>query len=360
MRIGIDVTPLLLRSAGVKTWTWHFLEHLRKNSGNDQIVPLPDVSRSAPLVHDRSILGSLETWWRLGTLYAINAPLSPIIGLVTKNLDVFHASNQIRKLPGRIRVTATLHDMTCWILPEFHTAANVRADRHFSEMLTKKAARMIAVSNSTKMDAIRLLNIDPDRIQVVYPGVADSFFGAKPAVRTRPYVLCVGMLEPRKNLITLLDAWQTVQPSIREEFDLLIAGAAGWNCQEILARLAHPPAGVHYLGYRPQSELPGLMAGATVFVYPSLYEGFGFPVVEAMASGVPVLTSNHSSLQEVVQSAGMLIDPLSAGDIRKALERLLTSPALRERYSQEGSARAKQFTWDESARRTLRFFHEAV
>ena len=102
------------------------------------------------------------------------------------------------------------------------------------------------------------------------------------------------------------------------------------------------------------------MAGATVFAYPSLYEGFGLPVAEAMASGVPVITSNRSSLQEVVQSAGALIDPLSVEDIRNALERLLTSPSLREQYRQDGLARAKQFTWDESARRSLEFFHGAA
>lgn len=358
MRIGIDVSPLLLRSAGVKTWTWHFFKHLRTNAKTHQVIPVPDISVSAPLVHDRSVLDSLGTWPRLGLLYAINAPLSPLIGLMTRKLDVFHVSNQIRKFPARTRITATLHDMTCWIMPELHTAANVRADRQFSEMLIEKNARMIAVSHSTRNDAIRLLGVPPDRIQVIYPGVAEHFFAAKPTPRSKPYVLYVGTLEPRKNVKTLLDAWQNVRASIRAEFDLLIVGDAGWNCEEVLRRLKNPPAGIHYAGYRPQSELPGLMAGATVFVYPSLYEGFGFPVVEAMAAGVPVITSDCSSLQEVVQSAGALIDPLSAEEIRNALERLLTSPGLRERYSQEGLARARQFTWDESACRTLEFFHD--
>src|ERR1700679_3393127 len=144
MRIGVDVTPLLLRSAGVKTWTWNFFKHLRSNAKNDQIVSLPDISDSVSLGHDRSVLDSLETWPRLGLLYAINAPLSPLIGLMTRRLDVFHVSNQIRRFPARTRITATLHDMTCWILPELHTAANVRADRHFSKILIGKNASMIA------------------------------------------------------------------------------------------------------------------------------------------------------------------------------------------------------------------------
>jgi glycosyltransferase involved in cell wall biosynthesis len=249
--------------------------------------------------------------------------------------------------------------MTCWILPELHTAANVRADRHFSKILIGKNASMIAVSHSTRNDAIRLLGVNPDRIQVIYPGVGEDFFGAKPTARSKPYVLYVGTLEPRKNVKTLLDAWQNVRPSIRAEFDLLIVGAAGWNCQEVLARLENPPAGVRYAGYRPQRELPGLVAGAAVFVYPSLYEGFGFPVVEAMACGVPVITSNCSSLAEVAGTAAALIDPLSLDEIRNSLERLLTSPGLRESYRQQGLARAKDFTWAESARQALKFFHHA-
>ena len=359
MRIGIDVTPLLLRSAGVKTWTWHFFKNLVSNAEHDQIVPLPAISTLAPLVHDRSILGKLETWRRLGSLYAINAPLSPLIRYATRKVDVFHVSNQIRKMPERARVTATLHDMTCWIMPEFHTPANIRADRQFSALLMTKAARMIAVSQSTKADAVRLLNVNPDRIEVIYPGVAEHFFGAAPTPRARPYVLYVGTLEPRKNVVTLLDAWQGVRDSIKNEFDLLVAGDAGWNCDDVLARLAQGMAGVHYLGYRPQHELPGLLAGATVFVYPSLYEGFGFPVVEAMACGVPVITSNCSSLAEVAGPAAALIDPLSAEEIRNSLERLLTSPGLRERYRQQGLDRAKEFTWGESARRALQFFQRA-
>jgi glycosyltransferase involved in cell wall biosynthesis len=359
MRIGIDVTPLLLRSAGVKTWTWHFFKNLVSNAEHDQIVPLPEISSLAPLVHDRSILGTLETWRRLASLYAINAPLSPVIGYVTRKVDVFHVSNQIRRMPERALVTATLHDMTCWIMPEFHTPANIRADRQFSSLLLKKAARMIAVSQNTKADAVRLLNVNPGRIEVIYPGVADHFFNAKPTQRSKPYVLYLGTLEPRKNVMTLLDAWHGVRDSIKGEFDLLIAGDAGWNCDDVVARLAQGLAGVHYLGYRPQHQLPGLLAGATVFVYPSLYEGFGFPVVEAMACGVPVITSNCSSLAEVAGTAAALIDPLSLDEIRNSLERLLTSPGLRESYRQQGLARAKDFTWAESARQALKFFHHA-
>ena len=166
----------------------------------------------------------------------------------------------------------------------------------------------------------------------------------------------VGTIEPLKNIVTLIEAWQKVRPSLREEFDLLLAGAVGWKSEDILARLQSGISGVEYLGYVPQHRLPELMPGATVFVYPSLYEGFGFPVVEAMAARVPVVTSNNSSLPEVAGSAAVLVDPESPQEICDSLERLLTSPASRARYSQAGWARAKAFSWKASACRAIEFF----
>src|SRR5262249_35061878 len=150
-----------------------------------------------------------------------------------------------------------------------------------------------------------LLGIAPDRIHTIYSGIAPEYFDAKPMPRARSYVLYVGTIEPRKNLTTLLDAW--AKTGLRSsEFDLVIAGPEGWNATAIMARIR---AETTYLGYVPERDLPGLVAGATLFVYPSLYEGFGFPVVQAMAAGVPVLTSNTSCLPEITGGAAALIDP---------------------------------------------------
>lgn len=356
VRIGVDATSLLLCSAGIKTWTWHWLRHLQINADGDEIVPFPSVPRSVPLIHNRSALDPWATYRRLALLYAVNSPGSPLLGCMTRRFDAFHITSQIRNVPRHTRITGTLHDMTCWIMPQVHTQANVGAELDFVDLLVRRSPGILAVSNNTKNDAVRLLKINPDRIQVIYPGVADDFFDADPLHRPKRYVLYVGTIEPRKNIVTLLDAWKKVRPSLREEFDLLLAGAVGWKSEDILARLQSGVSGVEYLGYVPQHRLPELMAGATAFVYPSLYEGFGFPVVEAMAARVPVVTSNNSSLAEVADSAAVLVDPESPQDICDSLEGLLTSPASRARYSQAGWARAKTFSWKESACRAIEFF----
>src|SRR5262249_35922156 len=150
---------------------------------------------------------------------------------------------------------------------------------------------IIAVSESTRQDTIRVLGISPEKITVIHSGVAEAFFsvttGDAATARAehglnKPYVLFLGTIEPRKNIAALLDAWSTLQRDIRQEFELVLAGPPGWAAPELMARLANPPPGIRYLGYIAEKRLAGLTAGATVFVYPSLYEGFGFPVAQAM------------------------------------------------------------------------------
>ena len=272
--------------------------------------------------------------------------------------DVFHVSNQIRFPPKGRKLTATIYDMTVRLMPELHTAANIQADQSLAKNVLARADRLIAISENSRQDAVRLLALDAERIEVIYPGVPEVYFGAQARPSARPYVLYLGTIEPRKNVDTLLDAWEGFR--LRGDFDLVIAGASGWAGDKTMARLAAKPKGVRYLGYMPEDELPGLTAGASAFVYPSLYEGFGFPVAQAMAAGVPVITSNTSCLPEVAGAGAMLVDPRSAAEIRSALENLLESPELRRELGAAGSARAReQFRWNICARKSLEFFHRA-
>jgi alpha-1,3-rhamnosyl/mannosyltransferase len=170
----------------------------------------------------------------------------------------------------------------------------------------------------------------------------------------------VGTVEPRKNLDRLLDAWQSLPASVREQFDLVIAGPDGWQSAATLARLRAGARGVRYLAYVPEPDLPGITAGATIFVYPSLYEGFGFPVAQAMAAGVPVITSNLASLPEVTAGAATLIDPHSLSELRAALQRLLTSPDTCTRLAAAGRIQAQRFRWDANASRSVEFFERIL
>src|SRR5579863_5203499 len=353
MQILIDATPLLLRSAGVKNYTYYWIQNLCQQARNDRIMTLPALASLGPLDHERSIAGRARTFLHLGLVFASNrAPSLPLLRWTMPKADVFHVSNQIRFPPKGMKLTATLYDMTVRLMPEFHTAANIQADENLAKHILARAHRLIAISENTKQDAARLLGLDSERIEVIYPGVPEVYFGAQARPSEQPYVLYLGTLELRKNVDTLLDAWSGFR--LRGDFDLVIAGASGWAAEKTLARLAARPPGVRYVGYVPEDELPGLMAGASAFVYPSLYEGFGFPVAQAMAAGVPVITSNTSCLPEVAGQAALLVDPRSAAEIRNAMEKLLTSPALQKELRTAGVVRAqREYRWETCARKSL-------
>ena len=349
-------TPRLLFSAARASRTIPIIgcatcESRRRSTRFSRFLIWATLGASGP----RSVhLTRLQTLPRLALLYFVNAPRNPALDWILGGSDLFHASNQVRVAPRRVKLTATIYDLTCRLMPQFHTEGNVRAEASFAEKIVKRADGLIAISENTRQDAIRLLGVAPERIETIYPGITEEYFDAKPVPRERPYALYVGTVEPRKNLDTLLDAWKELKLALRGEFDLVIAGPAGWASEKTLARVK---AETTYLGYVPENDLPGLIAGATVFVYPSLYEGFGFPPVQAMAAGVPVLTSNNSCLPEVVGDAAVLADPNSATEIRDGLTRLLESEAMRGQLAERGRDRARLYRWDRCAVKSLEFFH---
>jgi glycosyltransferase involved in cell wall biosynthesis len=351
MRIIIDATSTLVRSAGIKNYVWHWIRHLRAQGADIRAFPfLRDFGK---LDHEASALSRPATIARFGLIKSMNETGFPPLDWLIRDADIFHATNLLRRAPRRAKLTATIHDLTCWLMPEVHTPGNIKADREFADNILRRADGLIAVSESTRQDAIRLLGIAPDRIQTIHSGIAESYYDAAPTERARPYALYVGTIEPRKNLDTLLDAWALLKPSLREEFDLAIAGPRGWSSDQTLARIERE---AKYLGYVPEDQMPGLTAGATVFVYPSLYEGFGFPVAQAMAAGVPVLTSNNSCLPEITGGAAILIDPRSAQAIASSLTRMLESESLLADLAARGRTRADQFRWEKCATQSLHFF----
>ncbi|HLX42816.1 MAG TPA: glycosyltransferase family 1 protein [Bryobacteraceae bacterium] len=355
MIVTIDATSALLRSAGIKSYTYYWVRELRRLARGDEIRAFPYLNDFGKLDHEASTLSKWQTLPRLALLYAARG--SRVLDWTLRRSDVFHASNQVRRAPRGVKLTATIHDLTCWLMPQFHTEGNIRADRSFADQILKRADGLIAVSENTRQDAIRLLGIAPERIQTIYSGVADEYFAAQPTRRKKPYALYVGTIEPRKNLDALLDAWRQLNAEVRETYELVIAGPRGWGSETTFARIGSEAT---YLGYVPEADLPGLVAGASVFVYPSLYEGFGFPVVQAMAAGVAVLTSNTSCLPEVTGDGALLVDPGSVSEISEGLARLLESDSLRAKIGSRGREKAKQFRWETCAAQSLEFFHHVA
>jgi glycosyltransferase involved in cell wall biosynthesis len=363
MRICIDATSLLLRSAGVKNYVYHWMRSLQQEAPQLEVGAFPLLGQVGALDHERSVLSLAQTIPRIALLHFFNVRFNPAIDLAMASVDVFHASNLMRNLPRRTKLTATIYDMTVRLLPHLHTEGNVRAENAFYQAVLKRADGLIAISESAKHDAIEQLNLEPDRVKVIYPGIDERFFSARPSADIslkyglpKPYLLFVGTIEPRKNIDAILDAYQALPRDTREAFDLAIAGPLGWAQGATVNRIKQGFPGLRVLGYISEEDLPALTAGAAAFVYPSLYEGFGFPVAQAMAAGVPVITSNLSSLPEVAEGAGFLVDPKSVSEIRNAMEDLLTSATSRQELAAAGRRKAMLFRWQNSAVQSAKFF----
>ena len=270
-------------------------------------------------------------------------------------------------LARRTRAVVTIHDLGYLRFPEAHTRAQRLYLRLSTVWSARAAQRIIAVSGATRDDLVRLARVPPEKIAVVHHGLSERFhlLGGPPAAAERaqrvraivggdePYFLYVGTIQPRKNLARLIDAFAG---SGAGGARLVIAGKRGWLAEGIERRAAELDVSgrVRLAGYVPDDDLPALMAGALAFVFPSLYEGFGMPVLEAMACGAPVLTSCTSSLPEVAGDAALLVDPEDSRALAAALGRLASEPELRADLRRRGLARAARFTWDRCAEETLR------
>ena len=363
MRVTIDAVPLLLRSSGVKNYLYYWVRDLMVAGAIDlRLFPL--LGEPALLDHEGSVANPLSSLARLSTLWALNRLPEFFSRPLLPHTDIFHALRLLHP-PRRPKLTATIYDLTCWITPETHSKRNIEAEFLVAERIWKRAAGLIAISESTRNDAVRLLKIPERKIRVIYPGVPEAYSlagdadadSAKQRLGLRkPYLLYVGTIEPRKNVDRLLDAYAGLPPSVRQEFELLLAGPRGWASAATFARLEDPQPGVRYLGYVAENLLPGLFAGATVFLYPSLYEGFGFPVAQAMAAGVPVITSDGSCLGEITGGAARLVDPRSVAELSGAMRDLVLSPVLRSRLRALGRTRGARFTWAACVRESVDFF----
>jgi glycosyltransferase involved in cell wall biosynthesis len=278
----------------------------------------------------------------------LSEPLGP------RGAQLFHGLNQ--RLPSMAlpRAIATFHDLFVmtseYSTPEFRARFTGQARDAAS-----RASAIIAVSEFTRQQVIAHLGVAPERVYVVHHGIRDLQRAEVPRERV---ILNVGAIQKRKNIVRLVEAFETVSA----EWRLVLAGSAGFGSEEIVARIANSPAGkrVSVLGYISPAELAGWYARCSVFAFPSLDEGFGMPVLEAMAAGAPVLTSNRSALPEVAGDAALLVDPENPDALGTALRDMTESGELRRDLAQRGSARAKLFTWEKAVRATWDVYRQVL
>jgi glycosyltransferase involved in cell wall biosynthesis len=255
----------------------------------------------------------------------------------------------------------TVHDLGYRHYPGAHTRWQVIRLNITTTTSARRATRVLVDSRATADDLQKMVAVDPARIRVAYPGVDAPAVTAPDRLRDRyplpaRYFLMLGTLQPRKNIARLVAAYAQLRADpAQPEIGLVLAGQPGWRFDSAWLQ----GEGVTHLGYIPEADKGALIAGATALVFPSLYEGFGFPVVEAMHCGTPVITSTTSSLPELAAGAALLVDPQDTGAITAAMQRIVQDQALRETLVAAGTARARQFTWDETARIALATLEEA-
>ncbi|NWG04931.1 MAG: glycosyltransferase family 4 protein [Syntrophaceae bacterium] len=258
----------------------------------------------------------------------------------------------------------TLCDLSFVRHPEWHPKDRVKHLENFCLKKISQVKAIITISEFSRKEILNLLNIDPIQIHVTPLGIDQSFHPAGNRLEGLPnqYILFLGNLEPRKNLPRLMKAYQSLPQTLKRRYPLVIAGASGWHTHELkqVLRLFQRGERPILTGYVSQGFLPDLYRGASLFVYPSLYEGFGLPVLEAMASGVPVITSNSTSLPEVVGDGGLLVNPYDVDLLREAMRELLEDEKKRREMIERSLVRAKLFSWDKCARQTLAVYEKVL
>lgn len=371
MRIGLDGIPLAYLKTGIGHYTFELAHALALIATSDEfelVSPLPFLTE----LSDQQLPANLRTvrvqanllnksWWAVGLpAYVRRAGYS-----------LFHGTNYEIPLWNRCPTVLTVHDLSVILYPHLHPSRIARRARRRLNIMARFATVITTATEAGKREVCEHLNIKPERVAVT-PYAPRGSFRPVPLeqtveVRRRlgvedEFLLFVGTIEPRKNLLTLVRAHQEILRTTSVRPQLVIAGSEGWLMDDLYSYIKR--AGIkdklHFTGYLSEEDLSALYSSCRVFIYPSLYEGFGLPPLEAMACGAPVITSRIPSIMEVVGEAAHLVEPTDMEAIAQGIIKLLADDGERKRLSQAGRERALGFTWEKTAQQTLGIYRQVI
>lgn len=371
MKIAIDLRGLQSgKISGVENYIVNLLERLLSMDRQNSYMLFQNSTQPKDYSHLKFInAGMVQRRW---PNKIFNASLKlfqrPLFENYFGQFDVLFLPNvNFFVIRPQTKLVVTVHDMSPLIAPEFYNFKRRLWHRLVNfERTLERADHIIAVSEYTKGDIIRLFKIPPEKVSVVYPGIDRHLFQPDLAesqlreVRNLyglpgEYILFLNTLEPRKNLVNFIKAYE----KIKHPISLVIGGKKGWKYREIFATIGNSSKRrqIKYLGYIPEEHKPYLIRLASLVGFPSFYEGFGFPALEALSIGVPVLTTPLTSLPETVDQAALMVDPYSIDDMARGLEILLTDHDLRRQLREKGLRQAEKFQWEASAQQLLNIFN---
>lgn len=371
MKVGVDATAIPANRAGAGNYIFNLVQALAKIDQDNQYVVFAKPEHIAEFSIDQ------PNFHLLAVHIVQRRPLRllweqfVLPELVQRyQVEVLHSPHYTTPIFNSSHSVVTVCDMTFFLYPKMHGIMKRVFFQQMMQISSKRADRIIAISESTGKDLLHLLGVTPDKIHTVLLAADDNFrpigdcvkvgkicrrYGLQPG----EFFLYVGTLEPRKNVPALLHAYKDLLDSGIQE-RLVIVGKKGWMFENIFAtmQILGLENKVIFTGYVPDEDLPYLYNGARLFVYPSLYEGFGLPVLEAMACGTPVVTSNVSSMPEIVGDAGLLVNPHEHSQLAQAIECLIMDDDLHQSLKERGLERAAQFSWEKTAQETLKIYSQ--
>lgn len=378
MSLYVEGSSLLKQLTGVGQFTKRLLEAYVKNYPEEKvnIFGFKFFTRGEP---EYSIKASKNVRYKIIRLmpgrvynqlykYGAALPIDTLFG--AKKTDVFLFPNFVRfPLLRNKRAIVMVHDLSYVYFSQYTHPKDLPYKMKYVPPSVKKAQHIITISSSSKRQVMDYYHVPAKKISIVSPAVdTDHFYKRSAAEISRikkkyklpkNYLLYAGTVEPRKNIKGLLEAYEQAGAKIQKDYGLVLAGGKGWQDEGILQRIAElQQKGLNVIltGYIPDKDLPAIHSGATIFIFPSFYEGFGIPPLEAMACGVPVISADNSSLPEAVGEAGILINADKPSEITRAIKKLLASKTLRDSYVKKGLKQVKLFTWDNAAKQ----LHDAI